>query len=60
MNHFSWQHFLTMGGYAAYVWSAYAIMLIIFITNIGCVMKAKQITWKQLQQYYQNNDESSS
>ena len=26
--------FLTMGGYAAYVWSAYAVTLVVMVANI--------------------------
>jgi heme exporter protein D len=29
----SWHEFITMGGYAAYVWSAYGIALIVMLAN---------------------------
>jgi heme exporter protein D len=29
----SWHEFLTMGGYAAYVWPAYAIVAVVLIVN---------------------------
>jgi heme exporter protein D len=30
----NWQAFLGMGGYAAYVWPAYAVTLIVLIANV--------------------------
>ncbi|HKT32403.1 MAG TPA: heme exporter protein CcmD [Gammaproteobacteria bacterium] len=29
----SWHEFLTMGGYGAYVWPAYAIVLVVMVVN---------------------------
>jgi heme exporter protein D len=29
----SWHEFITMGGYAAYVWSSYGIALIVMFVN---------------------------
>ena len=29
----SWDEFLTMGGYAAYVWPAYGIALVVLVYN---------------------------
>ncbi len=29
----SWHEFITMGGYAAYVWSSYGIALVIMLAN---------------------------
>ncbi len=29
----SWDEFLTMGGYAAYVWPAYGIALLVLLAN---------------------------
>ncbi len=33
MNPFSWDHFFAMGGYAAYVWPAYAVFFIVLIAD---------------------------
>ncbi|HKT32697.1 MAG TPA: heme exporter protein CcmD [Gammaproteobacteria bacterium] len=29
----SWHEFFTMGGYAAYVWPAYVIVLVVMVAN---------------------------
>jgi len=29
----SWHEFLTMGGYGAYVWPAYSVVLVVMIVN---------------------------
>ena len=29
----SWDEFLTMGGYAAYVWPAYGVALVVLVCN---------------------------
>jgi heme exporter protein D len=31
----SWHEFVTMGGYAAYVWPAYGLAVIVLIANIA-------------------------
>ncbi|WP_114240038.1 heme exporter protein CcmD [Dyella sp. C9] len=33
MSPFSWDHFLAMGGYAAYVWPAYAVFFIVLVAD---------------------------
>jgi len=33
MSPFSWDHFLAMGGYAAYVWPAFAVFFIVLIAD---------------------------
>jgi len=33
MTPFSWDHFLAMGGYAAYVWPAYAVFFIVLVVD---------------------------
>ncbi|WP_243039937.1 heme exporter protein CcmD [Dyella sedimenti] len=33
MTSFSWDHFLAMGGYAAYVWPAYAVFFVVLVAD---------------------------
>jgi heme exporter protein D len=33
MTPFSWDHFLVMGGYAAYVWPAFAVFFIVLAAD---------------------------
>ena len=33
MSPFSWQNFLAMGGYAAYVWPAFAVFFVVLIAD---------------------------
>ncbi|MHA6203159.1 heme exporter protein CcmD [Dyella soli] len=33
MNGFSWSSFIAMGGYAAYVWPAYAVFFVVLIAD---------------------------
>ena len=37
----SWNEFLTMGGYAAYVWPAYGIALVVLVGN--AVLPARRL-----------------
>lgn len=37
----SWDEFLTMGGYAAYVWPAYGIVLVVMVGN--AVLPARRL-----------------
>ena len=37
----SWDEFLTMGGYAAYVWPAYGIAALVFLWN--AVLPARRL-----------------
>ena len=33
MTAFSWDHFLAMGGYAGYVWPAFAVFFIVLVAD---------------------------
>lgn len=33
MTPFSWEHFLAMGGYGAYVWPAFAVFFVVLIAD---------------------------
>ena len=44
----SFSEFLSMGGYAIYVWSAYAFFVVILIFNIWQPMLARKKYFKQL------------
>ena len=49
--------FLHMGGYAAYVWSAYGIALIVLVANILQPVIARRKLQKRLQRIYQQEQD---
>jgi heme exporter protein D len=38
----SWQNFLSMGGYALYVWSSYLVTLALLITELALLVLRKR------------------
>ncbi len=48
MNLETW---LSMGGYGAYVWSAYGITFIVFILNIGLIFREMRKIKKTIKQF---------
>lgn len=46
----SWHEFVTMGGYAAYVWPAYAITLLVMLVNAILPGRRQRRLLKLLQQ----------
>lgn len=46
------QDFLQMGGYAAYVWSAYGITLIVLIVNVGLILRKQKKAMKKIRNTY--------
>ncbi len=44
--------FLTMGGYAIYVWSAYAVTVLILIFNLVSPRLQQKKSLKKAQDYY--------
>ena len=53
----SWHEFLTMGGYAAYVWPSYAIVLVVMVINAVLPGRRQQALLKQLRRRAPNNGE---
>jgi len=50
------QQFFHMGGYAAYVWSSYAIALIAFIWSIVSPLREKNKLAKRIQGIIENEN----
>ncbi|MGH8278187.1 MAG: heme exporter protein CcmD [Gammaproteobacteria bacterium] len=44
----SWHEFITMGGYAAYVWPAYAIALVVMLANAVLPLRRQRMLLKDL------------
>lgn len=44
----SWHEFITMGGYAAYVWPAYGIALIVMVLNAVLPARRQRALLKEL------------
>jgi heme exporter protein D len=42
MNWGSWENFLTMGGYALYVWGSYAVTLVLIIAELALLAWRKR------------------
>ena len=47
----NWHNLISMGGYGAYVWTAYGITLLAFGINIGVSLREKKQVKKIIQQY---------
>lgn len=45
----SFHEFLTMGGYAVYVWPAYAVVAVVMIANVVIAWRRQRRVLKQLQ-----------
>jgi heme exporter protein D len=52
MNWHSWSEFLAMGGYALYVWGAYAVTLVVLIGEIVALAMRRRGVIEQLIKYY--------
>lgn len=44
----SWHEFITMGGYAAYVWPAYGIALVVMVLNAVLPARRQRALLKEL------------
>ncbi|MGB9428271.1 MAG: heme exporter protein CcmD [Gammaproteobacteria bacterium] len=53
----SWHEFLTMGGYGAYVWPAYGIVLVVMITNVILPGRRQRALLKQLRRINSNTSQ---
>ena len=48
-------NFLSMGGYAVYVWSAYSISFIVLFLNIIIAIRNEHKTLNEIKERLQNN-----
>lgn len=48
----SWSEFIHMGGYAFYVWTSYAIGVVVIVANIFMPLRARTQAVKTLQRRY--------
>ncbi len=48
---------LSMGGYAIYVWSAYGLVGSLLIINILAIKWQKKKTYKQLQRWFRQSEQ---
>ncbi|MDE2461677.1 MAG: heme exporter protein CcmD [Gammaproteobacteria bacterium] len=53
----SWHEFLTMGGYAAYVWPAYGVALVVMVLNAVLPARRQRALLKELARRAPNNQE---
>jgi heme exporter protein CcmD len=51
----NWHNFITMGGYGAYVWTAYGITLLAFGINLGVSFAEQKQVKKRVQQYLERS-----
>jgi heme exporter protein CcmD len=47
----NWHNGMSMGGYAAYVWTAYGITLLAFAMNLAVSFREKKQVRKMIQQF---------
>lgn len=47
-------HWLSMGGYSLYIWSAYGLAAIVFTLNLLGMKRQKFRTKKKLQQWFKS------
>ena len=52
MNWHSWSDFLTMGGYALYVWGSYALTLVVLIGEIVALVMRRRGVIERLAKFY--------
>jgi heme exporter protein D len=54
----NWSSFFAMGGYAVYVWGAYAVAAIVLIGNIVVARARAERTRERLQEFYRLKGQS--
>jgi heme exporter protein D len=54
------REFLAMGGYAAYVWSAYAIALAVLVLNVILARRAERTALDTLTRELMGNDDDAT
>jgi heme exporter protein D len=47
----NWYNWFSMGGYGAYVWTAYGITLLAFAVNLVASLREKKHVRKMIQQF---------
>lgn len=47
----SWSEFLTMGGYALYVWGAYGFATIVLVLNVLLPWRQRRLVLRTLRQF---------
>ena len=55
LENMSLNNFFSMGGYAVYVWSAYAISFIVLFINIFLAIRSEHKTINEIKKRLQNN-----
>ena len=55
LKNMSLNNFLSMGGYAVYVWSAYGISFIVLFLNIIIAIRNEHKTLNEIKERLQNN-----
>ncbi|BCX88881.1 heme exporter protein D [Methylomarinovum tepidoasis] len=48
----TWQEFIHMGGYGAYVWSAYALTAVVLIWNLIVPLRRRREVLARLRRWY--------
>ena len=46
----SWSEFISMGGYGAYVWSAYGFAIFVLVINVIIPMRRRSVVLRGLRQ----------
>ena len=52
----TWQEFIHMGGYGAYVWSAYGLTALVLIWNVVTTLRRRREIWVRLQRWYRQEN----
>ena len=47
----SWSEFISMGGYGAYIWSAYGFAVLILVINVIIPMRRRNVVLRALRQF---------
>jgi heme exporter protein D len=53
------QHFFNMGGYGAYVWSAYAVVSVVLLANLIVAYTQKKQTLRDVRQKIKRHESNS-
>lgn len=48
----SWSEFFAMGQYGAYIWSSYALAVIVLALNVALPLRRRKTVQRQLQEHY--------
>ena len=53
----TWSHFISMGGYGSYVWSAYGFAAVVLIANVLLPVLRRKAVLRRLRQFAQSEVE---